>query len=291
MKKYKKVYIEITNICNLKCNFCPETKRQLKYMSQEDFIYVINEVKPFTDHVYFHLMGEPLLSPEIGAFLEMCNEKELKVNITTNGTLIKRAKDQLLNAPALRKVSFSLHSFEANEGTVSLKRYIADIVEFINEAVSMGIICELRLWNVGSEEIKASNDLNSHIAELLEQELNLEFSLTAAIEQQNNIKLKNNLFLHLAQKFEWPDIDRDIVDQQVFCYGLRDQFGILVDGTVVPCCLDNEGNIPLGNIFDQPLGEILSSKRAQKIYNGFTDRSAVEELCRKCGYAKKHKRN
>lgn len=291
MKKYKKVYIEITNICNLKCNFCPETKRQLKYMSMKQFNHVINEVKPYTDHVYFHLMGEPLLSPEIGAFLEICHEKGLKVNITTNGTLIKRAKDQLLNAAALRKVSFSLHSFEANEAAVTLEQYIADITEFINEAVPKGIICELRLWNVESEGIKASNGLNSHIAELLEKELALDFDLLSAVEQANSVKLKSNLFLHLAQKFEWPDIDRDTVDQQVFCYGLRDQFGILVDGTVVPCCLDNEGNISLGNIFDRPLGEILNGERAQKMYNGFTARTAVEELCRKCGYAKRHRRN
>lgn len=291
MKKYKKVYIEITNICNLKCNFCPETKRQLKYMNKDEFIHVINEVKPVTDHVYFHLMGEPLLSPEIGALLEICNEKGLKVNITTNGTLIKREGAQLLDAPALRKVSFSIHSFEANEGKVSLKQYISDVVEFVNEAILKGIICELRLWNVDSEGITASNELNSHIAVLLGQELNLEVNLTGDIGRHNNIKLKDNLYLHLAQKFEWPDIDRAIAEPKAFCYGLRDQFGILVDGTVVPCCLDNEGNIALGNIFHQSLGEILNGERAQKIYEGFTARTAVEELCQKCGYASRHKRS
>ncbi|HEY5586469.1 MAG TPA: radical SAM/SPASM domain-containing protein [Ruminiclostridium sp.] len=291
MKKYKKIFIEITNICNMKCNFCPETKRQLKYMNKEDFAHVIEEVKPFANHIYFHLMGEPLLNPEIGSFLEICYKNGLKVNITTNGTLLNRVKDVLLKAPALRKVSISLHSFEANEGTANLEEYIADVMRFVKEASGKGIFCELRLWNRNSEGIQASNRLNLDIIDMLKQSLQLNFSLEAALEQRNNIKLQNNLFIQLADKFEWPNIDRDIVDEEVFCYGLRDQFGVLVDGTVVPCCLDNEGNIALGNIFEQPIYEILNSDRARRMYDGFTGRLAVEELCKKCGFAKRHKRS
>jgi radical SAM protein with 4Fe4S-binding SPASM domain len=290
MKKYKKIFIEITNICNLKCDFCPETKRQLKYMSKEDFAHIIEEVKPFANHIYFHLMGEPLLNPEMGSFLEICHQNGLKVNITTNGTLLNSVKNVLLNSPALRKVSISLHSFEANEGTVKLQEYIANTMSFVKEASEKGIFCELRLWNKSSEGIQASNNMNSDIINRLEQALELDFSLKTALEHRNNIKLRDNLFLQLAEKFEWPDIDIDIIDEEVFCYGLRDQFGVLVDGTIVPCCLDNEGNMALGNIFEQPIHDILDSDRARAIYNGFTGRLAVEELCKKCGYAKRHKR-
>lgn len=290
MKKYKKVYIEITNICNLKCNFCPSTRRQLKYMNKEEFSNVISQVKPFTDYIYFHLMGEPLLNPEIESFLKICYETGLQVNITTNGTLLKRAKNILFNAPALRKVSISVHSFEANDSAIGLQQYIADVMDFTKEASGKGIICELRLWNGESEGIQARNNLNADIINMIEQAINIDFSLQAAIEQEKNIKLKDKLFLQLAQKFEWPDINREVINEGVFCYGLRDQFGVLVDGTVVPCCLDSEGNISLGNIFDEPLSEILNSDRAQTIYNGFTGRTAVEELCKKCGYAKRHKR-
>jgi len=290
MKKYKKIFIEITNICNLKCNFCPETTRQLKYMNKQDFAHVIEEVKPFANHIYFHLMGEPLLNPEIGSFLEICYQNGLKVNITTNGTLLNNVKTVLLNSPALRKVSISLHSFEANEGTAKLEEYIADTVSFVKEASEKGIFCELRLWNKSSEGIQASNKKNLDIFNRLEQMLGLGFSLKTALEQRNNIKLQDNLFIQLAEKFEWPDIDIDNIGEDVFCYGLRDQFGVLVDGTVVPCCLDNEANIALGNIFEQPISEILNSDRARRMYNGFTGRLAVEELCKKCGYAKRHKR-
>lgn len=290
MKKYKKIYIEITNICNLKCDFCPETKRQLKYMNKEDFAHVIEEVKPFAKHIYFHLMGEPLLNHEIGSFLEICHKNGLKVNLTTNGILLNRVKDILLNASALRKVSISLHSFEANEGIVKLEEYMTNTINFVREASDKGIFCELRLWNKSSEGVQASNKLNLDIINMLEQALELDFSLKATIEQRNNIKIKDNLFLQLAEKFEWPNIDIENVDEEVFCYGLRDQFGVLVDGTVVPCCLDNEANIALGNIFEQPINEILNCDRARRMYNGFTGRTAVEELCQKCGYAKRHKR-
>ncbi len=290
MKKYKKVYIEITNICNLNCNFCPSTKRQLKYMSKQEFLHVISQVRPFTDYIYFHLMGEPLLNPELEGFLEICKNTGLQVNITTNGTLLKRSSGILLNALALRKVSISLHSFEANDTQLEIQEYLADTIDFAKEASKKGIICELRLWNGESEGINASNNLNSQILKMIEQAINIDFSLQDALKQGNNIKLQNKLFLQLAQKFEWPDMDSEIIDDGVFCYGLRDQFGILVDGTVVPCCLDNEGNIPLGNIFNEPLSKILSSERAKKIYAGFTARNAVEELCKKCGYAKRHKR-
>lgn len=288
MKKYKKAYIEITNICNLKCNFCPSTSRKLKFMSKKEFLHVILQVKPFTDYLYFHLMGEPLLNTELGSFLEICNDNGLRVNITTNGMLLKRAKATLLNAPALRKVSISIHSYEANDSILKLHDYLADVIDFAKEASQKGIICELRLWNGDSEGIQASNNLNEDIINMLERAIDIDFNLKDAINMSSNIKLKDKLYLHLAQKFEWPDMERDEVGECTFCYGLRDQFGILVDGTVVPCCLDNEGNISLGNVFDNNLNDILNSDRAKKIYDGFTRRMAVEELCKKCSYAKRH---
>lgn len=291
MGKYKKVYIEINNVCNLKCNFCPETKRQAGLMGLKEFSHVITEIKPFTEYVYFHIMGEPLLHPHLDKFLLICNENGLKVNITTNGTLLNEKKELLFNAPALRKVSISLHSFEANEKAGSLRHYLEQAVNFAVEASGNGIICEFRLWNFDAAEMKGSNTLNMDISSFLEQALALDFSIEEAMAENSNIKLKNYIYLQKAEKFQWPDIKREHIRERVFCYGLRDQFGILVDGTVVPCCLDSEGSIPLGNVFKQPLSEILGSQRARRMYDGFTARTASEELCRKCGYAERHRRS
>ncbi len=299
MKKYKKVYIEITNICNLECSFCPGSKRQSKYMSKGEFLHVIKEIKSYTDYVYFHLMGEPLLNPGLEGFISICAANDIKVNLTTNGTLLKKNRSILLDTPGLRKVSISLHSFEANRERIALEEYLGDAVSFVKEASARGIICEFRLWNAEGAGTTAENSLNGDILEALNlaftsggvnSETDLEPARYNGSVLRQNTKLADRVFLHLAQKFEWPDLERADPTEAVFCYGLRDQFGILADGTVVPCCLDSEGNIPLGNIFEQPLKDILASPRACRIYDGFTARTAVEDLCRRCGYAERHKR-
>ena len=284
MKKFKKVYIEITNICNLSCNFCPKTSRKLKFMDKESFEHIVKKIKPYTEHVYFHLMGEPFLNKELSHFLEISKENQLKVNITTNGTLIREVKEILINAKALRQVNISLHSFEANEEQIDFNEYINDIISFVKEATEKtNIICSLRLWNLDTR-YSASNNLNIDIFELLEQEFELNCDLKECLKEKNSFKLKNNVYISMGEKFKWPSLKEEELGERAFCYGLRDQIGILVDGRVVPCCLDSEGSIPLGNIFYNTLEEILNSKRANEIYDGFSGRKAIEELCKRCGF-------
>ncbi|MEG0152763.1 MAG: SPASM domain-containing protein [Cellulosilyticaceae bacterium] len=291
MKRFKKVYIEITNICNLSCNFCPKTKRKLKMTNEERFIHVIEAVKPYTDYIYLHLMGEPLLNPELGKFLAISYENKLKVNITTNGTLLHKVQDTLINSPALRQINISLHSFEANDQVIDLHQYVQGIVDFIIKArEKSNIICSIRLWNMDNEELKGSNRLNTDIISLLEEKLGLDISIREKLQEKPSLKLAKNLYLNMAEKFEWPDMEREIIDEEAFCYGLRDQVGVLVDGTVVPCCLDSEGNIPLGNLFESSMEDILASERAKNLYEGFSNRCAVEELCKRCGYVKRYKK-
>jgi len=284
MKKFKKVYIEITNVCNLSCNFCPKTSRELKFMDKKAFAHVVKSIKHYTDHVYFHLMGEPFLNKELEHFLEISKENQLKVNITTNGTLIHEVKDILLNAQALRQVNISLHSFEANEEQIDFNEYINNIINFVKEATEKtNIICSLRLWNLDTR-YSASNNMNIDIFKLLQQEFKINCDLKESLKEKNSFKLKNNVYISMGEKFKWPSLKVEELGERAFCYGLRDQIGILVDGTVVPCCLDSEGSIPLGNVFHSTLDEILNSKRAKDIYDGFSGRKAVEELCKRCGF-------
>lgn len=291
MRRFKKVYIEITNVCNLSCNFCPKTKRKYKFMNKEEFNYILKEVKPFTEHIYLHLMGEPLLNENIQEFLEESGNQGLYVNLTTNGTLLNTVGDTLIKAKALRQVNISLHSFEANKKTVELEEYLKDISNFIIKArENSNIICAIRLWNMDSNDLKGENNLNREILKNLEENLNLDFSLAEKLQETNRIKLKDKVYLNMAEKFQWPDIKIDTLEEKVFCHGLRNQMGILVDGTVVPCCLDSDGNLPLGNIFEKSLKEILEGERAINIYNGFSRRVAVEDLCKRCGYATRFKK-
>ena len=292
MKRFKKVYIEITNICNLSCEFCPKTTRTLKRNTKEDFQHILKAVKAYTDHIYLHLMGEPTTHPLLKEYLQMSKEEGLKVNLTTNGTLIHKVQDDLISAAALRQVNISLHSFEVNDPHVKIEDYIKGITDFVNAATTYSeVICSLRLWNMDSETLKAKNTLNAYIMQMLEEQLGLDMHIAEALQEKNGIKLRRNVYLNMADKFEWPDQEKDMQEEALFCYGLRDQIGIHVDGTVVPCCLDSEGHIALGNIFETPLQTIIESPRAKRLYEGFSNRRAVEPLCQHCGYAIKYSKN
>ena len=268
MKKFKRMYIEITNICNLSCSFCPKTKRKMEFLSVDNFKIILEKIKPYTEYIYFHLMGEPLLNPNLEEFLEIAYEKGFKVNITTNGTLLKKTREILLKSKSLRQINISLHSFEANDNNITFDEYFNEITSFVNEAnEKTNIICALRLWNLESYNERVSSPEN--------------------LDKNKRVKIRKNLYLNGAEKFQWPDINLDIISEKGFCHGLRDHIGILVDGTVVPCCLDSEGNIPLGNIYNKTLEEIINSERAINLYNGFSQRKKVEDLCKKCGYSER----
>lgn len=275
MKRFKKVYIEISNICNLSCSFCPKTSRSPKQMTLEEFKTVIKKVSPFTDYVYFHLLGEPLLHPHLAEFLKICEDKNLKVIITTNGTLLKQQKDVLINSKSHYKTVISLHSFEANDG-VDFDKYIDDCLDYAKCAKCDKTIV-FRLWNNGGKDL-----LNQNIFEKIAKIYPKPWADT-----RGGKKITENLYLQFGDKFDWPDLNAAAENNTAFCYGLRDQIGILADGTVVPCCLDNNGSINLGNIFENDLKDIINSKKATDIYNGFSSRKAVEELCKKCSFARK----
>ncbi len=274
-----KAFLEITNECNLSCSFCHGTKREVKYMSVEKFRHAATELRSFADYLYFHLMGEPLLHPELSELFEIANDLGFKVILTTNGTLIREKSDILLRSPALYKVSISLHSYEANAYFDSLKAYLSDCFDFCNKASKKGIISVLRLWNLGGEDA-----LNSKIISLMHKAFD-----SGTCEEWKEIysgyKIKDKLFLEWGSFFKWPDIEGEQYGGGHFCYGLRDQVGILVDGTVVPCCLDADGVINLGNIFETPLSKILSSEHATALRRSFEERSVTEPLCVRCGYA------
>lgn len=276
VKRFRKIYLEISNICNLKCSFCPGTKRKPNIMTPAQFATLLPKLQPYTDYLYFHLMGEPLCHPHLAAFLEMAGNADLKVILTTNGTLLKKQQDLLLRSPAVHKINISLHAFEANDLHVPFDVYLSDCLQF-GQAAAGRFLISYRLWNSGGKEA-----LNDSIIETMHR-----YFPGTWTQERHGIRIADRVYLEHGDKFDWPDLSADLQNGPIFCYGLRDQIGVLCDGTVVPCCLDHEGDIPLGNLFTQELDEILSSPRATSIYNGFSKRQASEPLCRRCGYAKR----
>ena len=270
--RFRKVYVEISNLCNLSCAFCPGTKRSPGRMTAERFSRLLPKLKPYTQYLYFHLMGEPLCHPELKAFLELA--KDFKVILTTNGTLLARQQEMLLSAPNLHKINISLHAFEANDLAVPFETYLADCFRF-GQAAAGNKLTVYRLWNQGGADQRNREILT---------EMERYFPKPWVTERQGT-RIGDKVYLEYGEKFDWPDLQAQEDSGSLFCYGLRDQLGVLWDGTVVPCCLDHEGDIALGNLFEQEMEEILNSTRAKAIYDGFSRKEAVEPLCRRCGYA------
>lgn len=279
MKRFHKVYLEISNVCNLQCSFCPGTSRKPKVMQQEEFCALTEKLRPWTDFLYFHLMGEPLCHPHLEEYLRLAGEQGFKVILTTNGTLLQKQKGILLNSPGLHKVNISLHAFEANDLAVPFQQYLHDCFDFGTTAAGSKLVV-YRLWNHGGLDAK-----NQQILALMQEAFPGEW-----VQERHGIRIADRTYLEYGDKFDWPDLSAPENSGNTFCYGLRDQIGVLCDGTVVPCCLDHEGDIPLGNLHHQTMEEILESPRARAIYEGFSQGKAAEDLCRRCGYAQRFRK-
>lgn len=276
MKRFHKIYLEISNVCNLRCGFCPGTKREKRFLTEAEFSALLPKLRPWTDYLYFHLMGEPLCHPKLETFLRLAGEAGFRVILTTNGTLLEEKKEILLNAPALHKVNVSLHAFEANDLSIPFKTYLSRCFSF-GQAVNGHFLVVYRLWNSGGAEQR-----NPEILE----------AMKAAFPQPWNAeprgtRIASRVYLEYGDKFDWPDLSAPDGGEKAFCYGLRDQVGVLCDGTVVPCCLDHDGDIPLGNLFETSMEDILEGPRAKAIREGFSGKKAAESLCRRCGYARR----
>lgn len=278
----KKAYVEITNVCNLRCAFCPGTKRAPRVMSPDEFARVLDALRPHVSYVYLHIMGEPLLHPRLDALLSLAAERGMRVCVTTNGTLLAARADVLLAAPALHKVSVSLHSVEENGGDpTEARQYLESAWAFAVRAAARGVIVALRLWNEG-----AADAHNGAILAFLREKTG---TADWPEPRARSFRLAENLYLERESAFDWPDLAADETPTE-FCQALRGQLGVLSDGTVVPCCLDHEGDLALGNLFAQPLDDILNGARARAIYDGFSRRRPTEALCRRCGYATRFNR-
>ncbi len=277
--KFKKAYFEITNVCNASCSFCPKNCRPPHFVTDEEFDTVLDKLSGRVEYLYFHLMGEPLLHPSIIDFSNKAHERGFKVVITSNGILSKKVGIPLVESGSVHKISLSLHSFESNSYSLSLDEYISDCISLAVASSRHGTYCALRLWNQGSDQV-----MNDRIINILENKFGKDWFAV-----RTGYRLSERIFLEYGDRFKWPDEDASD-EGVVFCHALRDQIGILCDGTVVPCCLDAEGKIPLGNIYKDTLDDICLNSKAKAIFDGFSSHTVNEDLCRGCGYAKRFKK-
>ena len=276
---FKKIYIEITNVCNLNCKFCPDTNRKKEFMSLENFEKVIKQIHKHTKLVALHVKGEPLLHSDLEQIFKILEKYNLKTNITTNGTLINKNIEIIKKAKSVRQINFSLHSMMQNENLDN--KYLTNI--FKNTEELNNIIISYRLWNL--KTIK-ENNINNSIIKEIEEYYNIK-NLKQQLAENEFIKVKENVFINQDIEFEWPDINKKTIIEKGRCLALKDQIAILVDGTVVPCCLDNNGDIPLGNIFEETLEGILNKEKSTIIKNNFENGVVTCKLCKTCGFLKR----
>lgn len=264
-KRFKKIYVEITNGCNLNCPFCIKNSRKTKFISINEFKIILDKIKDYTDYLYFHVLGEPLLHPNINELIEIAS-KNFNINITTNGYLINNLKNY-----NIRQLNISLHSF-SDSYNISLNDYLNNIFNKIDELKNTYI--SLRLW--------VKNKYNNEIIDYINKRysLNIDYNV-------DNYKVKNNIFINNFHEFIWPDLDNNYYNENGTCYALIDHIGILVDGTVIPCCLDSKGIINLGNIYTDDLDKILDKDIIKNMINNFKNNKKCEELCKHCSFIEK----
>jgi len=281
---FKKVYIEISNICNLKCSFCPPVEREKNFISLSDFKNIAKQVAPLTEEICLHLMGEPLIHPKFNEILKICEPFGTKVQLTTNGIEINKFTDVILNSSAIKQVNFSVQCFKDNYPNRELNDYLQNIMAFIVTANELkpNMYINLRLWNIGD-----NSDDNRDVFLFVEDFFKIKIKRAVNVSNIKSKRIWNQLSLHFDSRFEWPSLDSTNNGTKGTCHGLKGHFGILVDGTVVPCCLDKEGQMPLGNCLTQDLNSILKSPRVIKMRDGFNKGLLVEELCHHCSYIKR----
>lgn len=273
--KFKKVYIEITNRCNLACSFCIKNQRKVKSMTLDEFEHVIKQVKPYTDYVYLHVLGEPLLHEQLSEIFLICHKYEMNINLTTNGTLLKDKLSVLIQGK-IRQVNISLHNF--SEQDINQKEYVHEVCDCAKTLAENNTYVSLRLWNM-------KNGIIDEETKEIRNEVLRYFHLEHLIpEKAENIKCMSRVFLQFEEQFMWPSFSNDIYHEEGNCLGPKQMLGILSDGTIVPCCLDSKGDITLGNIFMDDLKVVLEGERYLNMVKGFQNRKINEELCKKCGY-------
>lgn len=267
--KLKKIYIEITNRCNLNCSFCIHNKRALKDISLDEYKIIINKIKNYTKEIYLHILGEPLLHPNILEFIEYATINNLLVNITTNGYLINKIKD----CQSIHRLNISLHSYNENTN-LSIDEYLDNIFMIIDK-IRNNTFCAVRLWvnNKNTNKMLAyiNKRYNTNIKEL---------------HDDMKIKITNNLIIDTNHEFIWPSLNNQYYSEVGTCRGLIDHIGILSDGTIIPCCLDSEGIINLGNIYDNSLDEVYNKPLIKEIICGFRNHQKIHELCKHCYFLK-----
>ncbi len=276
-QRFQRVYIEITNECANRCPFCAGTRRPPAAITLSGLETLLPQVAQVTKHVYLHVLGDPLCHPKLAEILTLCRQNGLLVNLTTAGGLLSQVSRAIWRSPALRQISVSLHS-AATEA--ELAQRIDSLFEITRNRDTNLPICVFHYMKNANDDSFIAYVVNS-----LSKKYMVELPLAPRFDRgRTGFTLGNGVYLKFTRRFDWPSPDAPPVSARGFCLGLRRQMAVLCDGTVVPCCLDAEGSISLGNVAAQSLTDILLSPAARSFYEQFSRRQVPSPLCQRCTY-------
>lgn len=254
-------------------------------MTEAQLRAVLRQVAPLADRVTYHLMGEPTSHPDFPRFVDVAREEGARLEITTNGTLLSQVNMTALLAPAVEQVNFSLQSFSNNFPNASPDRWLSGILEFTRRALEErpDLYVNFRFWNLPSDALEDTE--NEAILTKIEEALSVTINRRVDPRLRKSKLLRGRLYIHYDTRFEWPSLSLPLLRSSGKCLGGSQQIAIHANGDVVPCCLDKEAAIRLGNIFETPLDEVLRSVRLAKLVTSFQRGELVEDLCRRCEFS------
>ena len=285
--KFYRTYIEITNVCGLSCSFCPTKELPVKQMDLAFFESIIQQVKPYTKEIACHVLGDPLTQSNLHDYLDIIHKYGLKAMLTTSGYFLKKHSYATLFHPCVKQINISLNSFNKNDTSLTLDQYIKPVLALCHEKLRQKkeLFINLRVWNL--DDLMSEQVFNKSLFNTLSQAFDMPLSVdTIYKERPKSIRLESKIILHFDNYFEWPSLSNKNYGDGT-CQGLQSHIAILASGKVVPCCLDCDGVIELGNLHDETLKVILKKERTINMLQGFKEGLAIEELCQKCSYKKR----
>jgi len=282
--KFYRIYIELTNVCGLSCSFCPTKNLPSKQMDLEFFESVISQAKAYTKEIACHVVGDPMTLSNLSDYLDIIHRHGLRAMLTTSGYFLKKQSYMTLFHPSVKQINISLNAFNKNDTRLTFEQYITPVLALCEEKQKQGkeLFINLRVWNL--DEMMSERSFNETLFERLSKAFKVSLSLDDIyLERPKSIRLASKVLLHFDEYFEWPSLKNQVYGDGT-CQGLQSHIAVLASGKVVPCCLDCDGVIVLGDLHENTLESILKGRRAQEMLTGFKSGKAVEELCQKCSY-------
>ncbi|MEL6139226.1 MAG: radical SAM/SPASM domain-containing protein [Cyanobacteria bacterium J06628_6] len=320
--RLERIHLEVTNVCNFKCEFCPDAimARKRGHMALPLLTQALDEIaeKKLAKVVAFHLMGEPLIYPHIFDAISLALGRRLNLHLTTNGSTFHLRPEhiQKLVSSGIPKVTISLQTPDPDtfiirgappmlqpdkyfEGITSYVR--ANLaardsntrvhLKFLDTTPHPFLVPHKQMHVVeGKEQMR--QELTSWAHRLLEKTADrpsdVEIQQKIARHKPGRwqvIELTPKLALETFPLDSWGNVESDTVVPASFgyCNGTTDQAGILYDGTVVPCCKDYDGQIPLGNLNEHSLVDILDQQQpACGLRAGFDRFQVTHPVCKRC---------